>query len=315
MAIKFGVFLPQGFVYELAGYTDPVEAFETLVQVAKTVDECGFETLWVADHMVTMPPSPSMVFEGWTTLTALLMETQRVRIGHLVNCNNYRNPALHAKMASTVDVISRGRYTFGIGCGNHPAEYQSYGYSFDGDAERLRQLRESVEIILAMWTQEKTTFAGKYYQVDEAINSPKGVQQPHIPLLIAGGGEKVTLKLVAEFADACNVTDSPQRLKHKFDVLKNHCETVGRDYNSIHRTVQTHCVMADSLEEATARIPQWAPFVFPGDFESYCLVGPAATIRERIAAYEAAGVQELVISFPDTVKVDSIRQFAAEFIT
>lgn len=314
MSIKFGVFLPQGFVFELAGMQDPVETYEMLTRLAQTVDDHGYETLWVADHFMTAVPSQEMIFECWTTVAALARDTKRVRIGQLVTCNGYRNPALQAKMASTVDVLAHGRYIFGIGSGYYEEEYLSYGYHFPDGPERLRELREAVQVILAMWTQEEATFEGKYYRVRGAINQPKGVQRPHIPLLIAGSGEKVTLKLVAQYGDACNVTDTPAELERKFAVLKEHCKAVGRDYDSIHRTVMTHCIIADTDEEAKTLIPEWAPAIFPGDIGSYGLIGTIDTIRERIAAYEAAGVQELVISFNDTENLDNIRQFATQFI-
>src|SRR5581483_10155917 len=129
------------------------------------------------------------------------------------------------------------------------------GYEYPDAPTRLRQLREAVQVILAMWTQEEAHFEGKYYRVHGAINQPKGVQQPHIPLLIAGGGEQVTLKLVAQYGDACNVSGDLATLEHKFSVLKQHCEAIGRDYNSIRRTVGTFCIIADTDEQAQALIP------------------------------------------------------------
>src|SRR5258707_12144212 len=155
---------------------------------------------------------------------SLARDTSNIRIGQMVTCNNYRHPALLAKMASTVDVLSHGRLNFGIGAGWYEHEYRAYGYAYPDAPERLRQLREAVQVIRAMWTREEATFEGKYYQVRGAINQPKGVQQPHIPLLIGGDGEKVTLKLVAQYAEACNVVDDPASVKQKLAVLKQHCE-------------------------------------------------------------------------------------------
>jgi alkanesulfonate monooxygenase SsuD/methylene tetrahydromethanopterin reductase-like flavin-dependent oxidoreductase (luciferase family) len=166
-----------------------------------------------------------------------------------------------------------------------------------------------------MWTQEEATYAGNYYQVRGAINQPKGVQQPHIPMMIAGSGERVTLKLVAQYADACNVQGNIATIEHKFDVMRAHCEAVGREYESIHRTALTLCALADTDEQAHALVPGWAPLVSPDpDIQSYGLVGTLETIRQRLAAYEAAGVQELVISFFDTPQLDTMRRFAREFI-
>jgi len=159
-----------------------------------------------------------------------VLDLRLIRIGQMVTCNGYRNPALLAKMASTVDVLSHGRLNFGIGAGGFEHEYRAYGYDYPDTPDRLRHLREAVQMILAMWTQEEAAFEGKYYQVRGAINQPKGVQKPHIPLLIGGGGEQVTLKLVAQYGDACNISGSLETIQHKFDVLKKHCEAVGRDY-------------------------------------------------------------------------------------
>ena len=165
-----------------------------------------------------------------------------------------------------------------------------------------------------MWTQEEATFEGNYYQMRGAINQPKGVQQPHIPLMIAGSGEQVTLKLVARYGDACNIQGDLATLEHKFAVLKQHCETIGRDYESIHRTALTLCIIGDTDEQARALIPGWAGAVFPGDVGSYGLIGTLETIRQRLAAYEAAGVQGLVIHFLDATHLDDVRRFARAFI-
>lgn len=217
-------------------------------------------------------------------------------------------------MASTVDVLSHGRFTFGIGAGHYEPEYAAYGYEFAEAPERLRQLREAVQIIRSMWTQDETTFEGKYYQVYGAINRPRGVQTPHVPMLIGGAGEKVTLKLVAEYGDACDVIESPAGLEQKFAVLRKHCEDVGRNYESIHRTTTSICIMADTDDEARAAVPDSASAVYPGDVGSYGLVGTPATIRRRIAAYEAAGVQEIAISFGNVTSLEAVRRFATEFI-
>jgi F420-dependent oxidoreductase-like protein len=315
MSLKYSIFLPLGIGGELAGFKGPIEAYEALTHVAQTADELGYETLWLPDHFHTVPPSQATLFESWTTAAALARDTKRVRIGHMVTGNNYRNPALQAKMASTLDVLSHGRYTFGIGAGWYEQEYHAYGYKYPDAPERLRQLREAVQVILGMWQEEEATFEGNYYQIRGAINQPKGVQQPHIPLLIAGDGEQVTLKLVAQYADACNVLGDFATLEHKFAVLKQHCQTIGRDYLCIHRTTLTLCVIDDTDEQARALIPGGAQLGFPGDVLSYGLIGSPTTIRQRLAAYEAAGVQELVIGFFDVLhKLDAVHRFAREFI-
>ena len=351
MVMKYGLQLPQG-MWMLSGSKDPVEAYERITHVAQTAEECGYDTLWLADHFMPTVHQPSRqeedrLFECWTTLSAVARDTQRVRLAQAVTCNGYRNPALLAKMASTVDVLSHGRLTLGIGAGDFEQEFRAYGYACPKPPERLRQLREAIQIILAMWTQDEATFEGEYYQIHGAINQPKGVQQPHIPLLIAGEGEKVTLKLVAQYADACHlISPDPAVLEHKFAVLKAHCETLGRDYEHIRRTLTLACAIGDTAEQALAKLPeaqkahlavtrtwlrssdsaqmaadrslvQGAESLVAGDSSAAAamgLIGSPKTIRERLAAYEAAGVQELRLHFLDGVQPESVRRFASEFI-
>ena len=312
MSLKFGLSLPQGWIMELARIKDPVEAYEAMTRVAQTADEVGFESAWLVDHFHTIPqPSQEVTFECWTTTAAVARDTKRIRIGQMVTSYGFRNPALLAKMASTVDVLSHGRLNFGIGAGWYEHEYRAYGYDFPEAPERLRHLREAVQVILAMWTQQEAVFEGKYYQVRGAINQPKGVQKPHIPLLIGGGGEKVTLKLVAQYGDACNVSGDLETIKRKFAVLKDHCGTVGRDYESIHRTVACLCAIGETDEQARAKVPA---ALLGRPVAAGALIGSPDTIRHQLAELEAAGVQEVVLGFPDILQLDSLRFFAQEFI-
>ena len=312
MSLKFGLSLPQGWVMDLASIKDPVEAYEAMTRVAQIADEVGFESAWLVDHFHTIPqPSQEVTFECWTTTAALARDTKRIRIGQLVTCNGYRHPALLAKMASTVDVLSHGRLNFGIGAGWYEHEYRAYGYDYPDTPQRLRYLREAVQVIRAMWTQEEAVFEGKYYQVRGAINQPKGVQKPHIPLLIGGSGEKVTLKLVAQYGDACNVSGDLETIKQKFAVLKDHCEAVGRDYESIRRTVMRMCAIGETDEQARTKIPA---ALLGRSFAAGALVGNPDTVRQGLAELEAAGVQEVILGFPDVLQLDVLRLFAQEFI-
>jgi F420-dependent oxidoreductase-like protein len=313
MALQFGLLLPQGWTMDLAGIKDPVEAYETMTRVTQTAEEVGFASAWLVDHFHTTPaPSAEITFECWATTAALARDTRKIRIGQMVTCNGYRHPALLAKMASTVNVLSNGRLNFGIGAGWYENEYRAYGYDYPEASERLRALDEAVRLIRAMWTQEKVTFLGNYYQVRGALNQSGEGKPPHIPLLIGGSGEKVTLKLVAQYADACNVGDDPATMKQKLAILKEHCKTVGRDYESIHRTSTTLCLMADSDEQARALLsPERKARL--GDRITTALIGSPGTIRQRLAAYEAAGVQELVLRFLDGTNLEALRRFAKEF--
>jgi F420-dependent oxidoreductase-like protein len=323
MTMKFGVAAPSGALSELTGIKDPVEAYETMTNVVLTAEKVGFDSIWISDWLWsgnwpgnasgTTQSSEEFLFECWTTTAALARDTSRVRIGQMVTNNAFRHPALLAKMASTVDVMSHGRLTLGIGSGSptHTAQFHAYyGDDYPTLPVLSGQLHEAVQILLRMWTQEEATFEGRYYQVKGAINQPKGVQQPHIPLLIAGSGEKVTLKQVAQYGDACNLSGDPATIQHKLAVLKQHCEAVGRDYQNIHRTVGLACIIGDTDEQALAKVPEGLrPFM-----SFAALVGSPATIRKRIAEYEEAGVQELLFRFPEPLNLDTIRRFAQEFI-
>ena len=310
--MKFSVEIPNGWKMNLAMVKDPIEAYEAMTNVAKAADEDGYESIWMVDHFHTVPtPSQEVTFETWMSLAAIARDTRRVRIGQIVTCNGYRNPALLAKMASTFDVLSHGRLNFGIGAGWYEHEYRAYGYPYPDAPERLRMLREALQVILAMWTQEEATFEGTYYQVRGAINQPKGVQKPHIPILIGGGGEKVTLKLVAQYGDACNVLGDLETIRHKLAVLKTHCETVGRDFATIHCTTGAVCSIAEDDETAFALLP---PPV-RNQLRDTSLVGSPQTIRQRIAALEEVGIHELILDFPTSATdLTPIHRFAREFV-
>src|SRR5216684_2704946 len=249
MAMNYGIIVPQGWRMDLVGISDPAQAYEAMSRVAQEAEALNFRSIWLYDHFHTVPtPTQEVTFECWISTAALARDTKRVRIGQLVTCNSYRNPALLAKMASTVDALSHGRLDFGIGAGWYEEEYRAYGYPYPETRERLQRLREAIQVILAMWTQDEARFDGTYYQVRGAINQPKGVQKPHIPLLIGGEGEKVTLRLVAQYADACNVSGELATIEHKFAVLKGHCEATRRDFHSIHRTAWTVCSIGETDE-------------------------------------------------------------------
>lgn len=313
MAMDYGVMVPQGWRMDLADIPDPIEAYEAMTRVAHEAESLGYHSIWLYDHFHTVPtPTQEVTFECWTSTAALARDTKRVRIGQLVTCNSYRNPALLAKMASTVDVLSHGRLVLGIGAGWYEQEYLAYGYFYPNTRERLQRLREAVQVILAMWTQDEAIFDGTYYKVVGAINQPKGVQKPHIPLLIGGEGEKVTLRLVAQYADACNIGGDIATIKHKLAVLKQHCDELGRDYNSIRRTTLIDfCAIAETEEAAIAKLTP-AERIDLEELRRTQLIGTPVTIRQRLAEYAEAGIQELIVRFVDATKLESLRLFAQE---
>ena len=293
---------------------DPVAAFERIRDLAAAADEAGFAAVWVPDHFMPFGEPGSYVFEAWTTLAALARETTRIRLGQLVTGNGYRNPALLAKMASTLDVIAGGRFTFGIGAGWFGPEYEAFGFDFPPVRERLARLEEALRITLAMWSGTPTTFDGTYYRTSGVVDQPTGVQSPHIPVMVAGAGEKVTLRLVAQYADMCNVQLAPDEVARRYAVLARHCEAVGRDYRTITKTSTSYCLIADTDEEARAAVPPWTPSVFPGDVGAYGLVGTLDTVHERLAAYAEAGVDELIVGFHDPLDTETLKAFAGEFL-
>ena len=221
--------------------TDPAGIFEAVKTKALWAESHGFVWFSVLDHMIQIPrvgAPDEPVIEGWTALAALAAVTSRIRLATLCTAVGYRNPAHLAKIAASVDVISGGRLTLGIGAGFFQEEYRQYGWEFPlRPATRIRQMEEAVRLILTMWAQKRTTFRGQYFHVEDAILEPKPIQTPHPPVLIAGGGEQMTLRAVARLADACNIVDGDLAdVRHKLAVLRRHCDAEGRDYDTIEKT-------------------------------------------------------------------------------
>ena len=235
-----------------------------------------------------------------------------------VTGNGYRNPALLAKMASTLDVASGGRLAFGIGAGWYEQEYTAFGYEFGSAGERLRKLEEALQIITSMWTQPFDVLRGHVLPDVRRRRVTRGVlQSPHIPIMIAGGGEKVTLRLVAQYGDLCNVQD-PRRPWSPASSASwpSTARALGRDVASITRTSSTYCVIGDTDAAARVRLPEWGPLVFPGGLADYGLIGTIATIRERLDGLRArAGSRtELIVAFDAALDADTLREFASAFI-
>jgi F420-dependent oxidoreductase-like protein len=294
MPTKFGTIVPQGWRLDLTRIEDPQEKYAHMTRYAQEAERLGFESIWVYDHFHTVPTQElETTFECWTITAALARDTSTVRIGQMVTCNNYRPPSLLAKMASTVDVLSGGRLDFGIGAGWYEEEYKAYGFPFPDGPERLRQLEEALQVIKAMWTEPRAHFAGRYYKVEGAINEPKGVQKPHIPIWIGGGGEKVTLKLVAKYGDACNVVgNDPEFVRHKLGVLHEHCERQGRDYGSIIKSAHTFMVLqnpGESFEDAV----KVHPYLTMEAAQS-TVHGEPQEIIDRLGALIDAGVEYFI---------------------
>ena len=217
-------------------------------------EELGYDSIWVYDHFHNVPrPAHEAVFECWTTMAAISQRTSRVRLGQMVGCNAYREPSVLAKITASVDVISGGRLDWGIGAGWYENEFKGYGFEFPEPKVRIGMLREAVEIVKAMWTEPEVTYEGRYYQLHRAHNDPKPLQQPHPPIWIGGGGEQLTLRVVARLADVSNFGGNPEQWTHKAEVLKGHCADVGRDYDSIRKTWSPEVFVRSTSAEVRGR--------------------------------------------------------------
>ena len=285
---------------DLVEIRDPVEQFEAMTAVARAADAGPWDSIWVYDHFHTVPePTLETTFECWTISATLARDTRRVKIGQMVTCNGYRNPALFAKIASTVDVASHGRLYAGIGAGWYEHEWRAYGYGFPEVPQRMAAFREAVEIIHRMWTEDRPVFQGKHYAIDGPINQPKGAGGSHPPLWIGGGGEKVTLKLVARWGDACNVGGGdPETIRQKLAVLKGHCDALGRDYGAITKSTSLNAfILEDGAdpEAATAKVRGDQPLA---EFGRNVVVGTAAQLRERIERVVGAGADYVIVYLP-----------------
>jgi len=317
MSVKFGTFVPQGWRMDLVELDDPIEQYEAMTSVGKAAEKAGYDSLWVYDHFHTVPtPEIETTFEAWTIMGGLARETSKIRLGQMVTCNGYRNPALLAKLASTVDVMSHGRAICGLGAGWYEHEWKAYGYGFPDIPERMRMFREACEIVVRMWTEEKATFKGQYYSIDGAINEPKGVQKPHIPLWLGGGGEKVTLKLVAQFGNGCNVGGgNVDTVRQKLGVLREHCENLGRDFNSITRSTNINLFLlqdGEDPEQATAKARGKTSYE---DYAKGAFVATKAQAVERIQQLIDVGADYIITYFPRVAYDHSmLERFAAEIM-
>ena len=316
--IRFGVFVPQGWRMDLAEIDDPIAQYEAMTAVARAADqEPAWDSIWVYDHFHTVPePSHETTFECWTSTATLARDTKRVKIGQMVGCNGYRNPALYAKIASTVDVASHGRLYAGIGAGWYEHEWRAYGYGFPEVPERMRMFREAVEIIHRMWTEDEPRFEGRHYRIDGPINEPKGVQRPHIPLWIGGGGEQVTLKLVAQWVDACNVGGGDAATcQRKLDILKGHCDALGRNYDEIVKSTGINVFLLEHEADAELATAPARGDVSLAEYRKQVWVGTAEQIAERLRPVIDAGIDYVVVYLARLAyDQEPLRRFAREVI-
>ena len=296
---------------------DSASMFDTVAGIAKAGEDAGFDSVWVMDHFYQLPglgkPEEPM-FEAYSLLTALAAVTSKVRLGAMVGGVTYRNPAFLAKSVTCLDVISKGRAIWGIGAGWFELEHNSYGYDFGTFTQRFEKLEEALQIAKSMFVNDTTTFDGKWFHVKEAFNVPRPVQKNGIPVLIGGSGEKKTLRMVAQYGDACNVFGNPQQVGHLMSVLDAHCERLGRNPRDICRTRLGTLVVGRTHEEAVGRLSRRfgvsslddMPEAIRERMKSMMIIGDRDTVGEEVSKLLAAGLDGLIFNLPDAHDLDSV---------
>jgi F420-dependent oxidoreductase-like protein len=265
----------------------PSQTFPDVLKLAHHVEQTGWDGIWYADHFMPNAADTSAPWpEAWITLAALGAQVPRLRIGTLVAGNTYRHPAVLAKMAATLDHITGGRVVLGLGSGWQENEHRQYGIPFYSVGERLQRLDEACSVIKLLFCQPRASFAGRFYTLDEASLEPKPVQQP-LPLLIGGGGERVTLRITARHADEWNVWGTPEILEQKMAILDRHCAEFGRNPSSIKRTAVALLFMSDDRS--------YLDRMRAANIQQPHLIGTVEEIRDQVRAYDEIGVDELIV--------------------
>ena len=308
--MKIGAFVPQGWRMDLSGISSDNQ-WDAILSSASKIEELGYESIWVYDHFHTVPvPTQDPTYECWSLMAALSQTTSRVRLGQMCTCNSYRNPAYLTKVASNIDVMSGGRLEYAIGAGWYNQEYDAYGYEYPSDGVRLKMLEESLIIYKKMTSDDEASFKGKYYEINKAINQPKPIQKPHPPLWVCGGGEKVTLKLLAKYGDYGNWDVDVDGFKHKSNILKNHCEDQQRNFEDIGRTLHTNVIIGENQRDLDKKLNKISEMTtIP--VEAYLkkpLVGIKEKVFDTLDEFESHGCTYLIsyiadITWGNTVEI------------
>ena len=324
--MRFGLFIPQGWRLDLVGV--PVtQQWPTMLRVAQLAEQGPWESVWVYDHFHTIPvPTSEATHEAWTLMAALAATTSRVRLGQMCTCLGYRNPMYLAKVAATVDAISGGRTEMGIGAGWYEHEWTAYGYGFPSAGDRLAMLEEGVEIMYQAWRHGVAHFAGEHFQVDGALCHPQPVQEGGIPLWIAGGGEKKTLRIAAKRAAYTNFDGTPEIFARKSEILADHCKDLGRDFGEIVRSANYNVIIGRTeaeIDDRLARIEDtYRQYLAPDGLAKAIsgirngpLVGTPEQIVEKLKNLERLGMTYAIGYFPGLGTDHSgVELFAAEVI-
>lgn len=282
-------------------------------RIARRIEELGFESVWVYDHFHPVPvPTQEPVYEAWTLMTALATTTSTARLGQMCTCTSYRPPSYLAKVAATIDVISGGRLEMGIGAGWYEHEYLGYGYPFPKASTRIGQLREGVEIMRRMWTEDRVHYEGEHFTLDGALCQPKPVQDPHVPLWIAGGGPKLTLNVAARYADYTNFGFTLEQFEEKSEILAGHCRDVGRDFGEITRSVNFNIAIGETTRDVDEYFGWYRSHFEPitgaervekmirGNYvDGGGMAGTPEQLIERLRCWETAGMGYAIVYFQE----------------
>ena len=286
----------------------PDAVFEKLVDIVVAAERAGFTSVSVMDHyhqIAPVGPPERWMFEGNTMLAGLAARTSTIALGLLVAGVGYRNPAQHAKITTTLDVISGGRAFHGIGAGWFEAEHQAYGYAFPPLKERFERLEDHLRIARAMFTEEQATVAGTHHSVAGAYNNPKPIRGD-IPILVGGSGERKTLRMVAQYADGCNLFGDPERARHLLGVLGQHCENAGRDPAEITKTSMMSIAIAGTEEVARRKLDELRTLGFPEHRIAGTTAGTPEQVRERAHAFTEVGIEGLTFSMGDVHDLEAV---------
>ena len=306
--MKIGAMVPQGWRMDLHGIK-PEQQWDTIIEASERIEKLNYASVWVYDHFHTVPsPTQDPTFECWSLMAALSQVTENVRIGQMCTCNSYRNPAYLTKVASTIDSMSGGRLEFAIGAGWYDQEYKAYGYDYPSAGVRLKMLEEALQIYIAMTTQDKASFEGDYYKIKDAINQPKPLQKPYPPLWVCGGGEKVTLKLLAKYGDYGNWDVDVEGFVHKSKILKTHCEEQNRNYSDIKKTLHTNVIIGNNEKDLDAKINKIVDVTgIPKEmYIDRPLVGVKEKVFDTIDEFSSVECEYLIAYIPDIVWGDTL---------
>jgi F420-dependent oxidoreductase-like protein len=314
--MRFGLQHPNfNFDYDGQGTSQIIDSLKNLIVKA---ENSGFDSFWVMDHFhqiqfVGKPDEPML--EGWTVISVLAGITSKIKLGTLVTGVIYRYPSVLAKVAATLDILSKGRLFMGIGAAWNEQESTAYGISYPSNHERLVRLEEAIQIIRKMWTEEPSaSFNGKYYQINNAYCNPKPIQKPSPPIMLGGSGERKTLKIVAKYADACNLFGSAETIKRKLNILKEHCKSVGRDYNSILKTKLGAIVVDDNKEMAKTRVQQTFKGIPEEQINEFVIYGTTEDVLRQIELLEEVGIQYLIVDLEPSRELEALDVFANKVI-